>query len=127
MLSLRNTSIEFLKFSVVGIFNTVAGYAIYYVLLFYHLHYLAALLISYIFGILNNYYLNRYWVFASEHHFKRELPRFIIVFSANILLNVALLPVFVELLKFDPRIAQLFLQLCLAMLTFLGLKFWSFQ
>jgi putative flippase GtrA len=118
---------QFVKFSIIGAMNTIIGYGIFYFLLFLNFHYMAALAISFIFGLLNSYFWNKYWVFVSGHHFKRELPRFIIVYVSTLLINAALLPIFVEYLKIDPRIAQLFFLIFLPLLTFLGLKYWSFK
>jgi len=124
---LYNISAEFIKFALVGVLNTIVGYGIYYLLLYLKFHYIAALFISFLFGVLNSYFWNKYWVFLSSHHFKKELPRFVIVYVATLVINAALLPVFVELLKIDPRIAQLFFLVFLPFITFIGLKYWSFR
>jgi putative flippase GtrA len=123
---LFNISVQLIKFAIIGAANTVIGYGIFYALLYLKFHYLTALLISFVIGLLNSYFWNKYWVFPSEHHFKRELPRFIIVYAATLVINAALLPVFVEILKIDPEIAQLFFLFFLPLFTFVGLKFWSF-
>jgi len=122
-----NISVQFIKFAIIGASNTIIGYGMYYILLYLKFHYLAALVISFLLGLINSYFWNKYWVFTSEHHFKRELPRFVVVYALTLALNAALLPVFVEILKIDPRIAQLFFLLFLPMLTFLGLKYWGFR
>jgi putative flippase GtrA len=123
---LFNISVQLIKFAVIGAANTVIGYGIFYALIHFHFHYLFALLASSVFGITNSYFWNKYWVFTSEHHFKRELPRFIIVYLGSLMINAALLPVFVEMLKIDPTIAQLFFLFFLPLFTFAGLKYWSF-
>jgi len=127
MVWLYNISLEFFKFALVGVLNTVIGYGMYYILLHLKFHYLPALIISFMLGLMNSYFCNKYWVFTSEQHFKRELPKFIIVYTATLSINAILLPVFVEVLKIDPRIAQLFFLLFLPILTFLGLKYWGFR
>ena len=124
---LYSISVEFIKFAMVGVSNTVIGYGMYYILLYLKFHYLPALVISFLLGLMNSYFWNKYWVFTSEQHFKRELPRFVVVYALTLALNAALLPVFVEVLKIDPRIAQLFFLLFLPILTFLGLKYWGFR
>jgi putative flippase GtrA len=124
---LYNISVQFIKFALVGVLNTIVGYGIYYLLLYFKFHYLAALLISFLFGVLNSYFWNKYWVFLSSHHFNKELPRFVIVYVVTLVINASLLPVFVELLKMDPRIAQLFFLFFLPIITFIGLKYWGFR
>ena len=123
----NNLSVEFIKFALIGVLNTLVGYGIYYLLLCLKFHYLAALLISFLFAVLNSYFWNKYWVFSSSHHFKKELPRFVIVYVATLAINIVFLPVFVELLKMDPRIAQLFFFIFLPIITFIGLKYWGFR
>jgi putative flippase GtrA len=122
-----NLSMQFVKFSMIGVMNCVITYGIYCLLLFLNFHYMAALIIAFIFGLLSSYFWNKYWVFASGHHFKRDLPRFITVYMSMLAINAALLPIFVEYLKIDPRIAQLFFLMFLPLLSFLGLKYWSFK
>ena len=123
----NNLSVEFIKFALIGVLNTLVGYGIYSLLLCLKFHYLAALLISFLFAVLNSYFWNKYWVFSSSHHFKKELPRFVIVYVATLAINIVFLPVFVELLKMDPRIAQLFFFIFLPIITFIGLKYWGFR
>ena len=120
-------SSQFTKFAIIGIMNTVIGYGLYYILLFFKMNYLLAAVVSSVVSILNSFLWNKLWVFRSKNAAHTELIKFAAVYVCGLLLNLALLPFLVEVLHLDPRIAQLLFLLILPFLTFLGLKYWSFK
>jgi putative flippase GtrA len=115
------------KFILVGILNTLVGYGVYFTLLYFNIHYILSLLIANIVGITHSFIWNKWWTFRSNKHIKHELPKFITVYGVTFILNLVLLVVFVELLKFDKRIAQLFALLFTTVISYIGHKLWSFK
>jgi len=120
------SSMQFVKFGLVGVLNTIIGYGIFYFLVFIKVHYLISLVTSFAISVLNSYGWNRLWVFASHGNHLVEFPKFISVYLITLAINFVLLPIFVEFFKFDPKVAQLFFVFFLPVVTFLGFKYWSF-
>lgn len=55
--------IQFIKFGLVGISNTIVFYITYCLLIFLGFHYLIASLLGFLFGVLNSFYFNNKFVF----------------------------------------------------------------
>lgn len=70
--------IQFLKFGIVGILNTLITVVSFNILIFVNINYLCANCISYFFGVINSYLLNSKFVFK-ESRSKENLTKFLIV------------------------------------------------
>lgn len=98
---------QFFRFVLVGIANTVLGYAIIFGLM-----YLAEFspeisnLSGYFFGLLISYVLNRNFTFESIQRRDVEFLRFIIVFAVAYLANLMVLIFLVRVVFFSPGWAQ---------------------
>ena len=120
---------QFVKFSLVGVLNTLIHYAIFYIcyalLDFYHL---LASTIGFCVAVVNSFFLNKYWTFGSQSpDLGRQFSRFISVSLLALLVNLATMALLVEWLMFDPLIAQLgAIGLALGV-NFTGNKLWSFR
>lgn len=79
-------------FLLVGGVNTIFGYSLYALLLFFHLHYALASLLGTIGGVLFNFKTTGVIVF--NNHDNKLLLRFIAVYAVTYLLNVSGLKIF---------------------------------
>ena len=70
--------IQFLKFGIVGILNTLITIVSFNILIFVNINYLCANCISYFLGVINSYLLNSKFVFK-ESRSKENLTKFLIV------------------------------------------------
>ncbi|HII4515511.1 TPA: GtrA family protein [Clostridium perfringens] len=70
--------IQFLKFGIVGILNTLITVVSFNILVFVNINYLCANCISYFLGVINSYLLNSKFVFK-ESRSKENLTKFLIV------------------------------------------------
>lgn len=95
---------EFLKFVLVGGANTVLGYVLF-ALLTPFMHYGIAYSISYVIGVVFAYVANSLFVFHEPLAW-RKFMAFPLVYVVQYLIGITLLPVLIELLRFDPLIAQ---------------------
>jgi len=93
---------QFVRYLVVGVWNTVLGYAVY--ALFTALltgvipyAYLAASVISTIISVTNAYVGYKLFVFKTKGNYLREYLRFFVVYGAAGLVNLLLLPLLVPL------------------------------
>jgi len=119
-----------IRYLLVGGWNTVFGYllfAVLFSLLGAWVNYIAILVISYVFGITNAYLCYKFLVFRTEGNYLREYLRFYLVYGAAFLLNLALLPVFVELLHLDPLISQGIIVGLTVIISYIAHKNFSFS
>ncbi len=120
------TGRQFVKFSLIGISNSVISYCVYLILLFFNFYYILALIISNIISIINSYLWNRFWAFESKKIWHQEIFKFVFVYVVSFVVNLLLLVLLVEVAKIDPKLAQLLAAVFLVFLTFSGQKFWTF-
>jgi putative flippase GtrA len=121
---------EKVNYLLVGGWNTIFGYltfvALYY-LLHQSIHYLILLIISNILSITNAYVGYKIFVFRTKGNYLKEYLRFYVVYGLALLLNLALLPLVVELLKINPVIAQAIIMFINVVFSYLGHKNFSFR
>lgn len=115
-----------LRYALVGVLNTVLGYAVFYVALKLGLDHLLALALSYAVGAVHSFLWNRFWTFRSDGAFHRQVPKFLIVTVVTFGLNGAMLQALVHA-GIGAAVAQIF---CLAVTTgvgYVGHRLWSFR
>ena len=83
---------ELFKYLLVGGLNTVFGYCVFAILLFYGFHYSLAVLVSTILGVLFNF--QSYGRLVFQNHAWDLLGKFILVYTIIYLINILLLVVF---------------------------------
>jgi putative flippase GtrA len=119
---------KIVKFAIVGLMNSAVSYGTYSALLFFfHVPYLASLLLSWCIGITAGFAGHRYWTFRSRGDRKKEITRFLMINALFCLLNMPLLLFFVELVKLNPYSAQLLTMVILAAISYMANRFWIFR
>lgn len=121
---------EQILYLVVGGWNTLFGYGLWAVLQFMlgeRLHYLAILVISWPFSVLNNYLCYRYLVFRSRGSILRELPRFSAVYSATLVANLVALPVALQVWPGSIYAVQAAFMAIVIVASYLAHKHFSFR
>ena len=126
---------EQLLYLVVGLWNTLFGYAAF-ALLYHVLHDTAgvsrtpasmtALIMATILGVANNYVLYRTIVFRSHGDVRRELPRFLVVYAVVLAVNLVALPVALHELPFSPYVIQAAYTVLVVVTTYVANKHFSF-
>jgi len=114
----------------VGALNTLVYYAVYLILLWLGMWYLAAATIATAVGIINSYGLNKTFTFhskAGRAASRAEKLRFIAVYFVQYLVNIASIWVFVNLAAFPAGIAGLPSLGISVAISFLGHKYWTFR
>jgi putative flippase GtrA len=126
------------KFVIVGIWNTIFGYLVFvgldvlFTSLFAkrYMAYLVALLLSNILAIINAYIFHKYVTFQSEVRGKGilvEFARFFSTYIFTIILGLILLPIFVEVLSMDPKIAAAVIIPITTVISYFGHSRFSFN
>lgn len=138
MKKLHNAHIIKVKFVIVGIWNTIFGYALFYLLdtLFegifakQYYAYMFAMVLSYVVGIINAYIFHKLITFQSLVRGKGiidEFYRFAMTYIVTLCLSLILLPLFVEILHMHPRVAAIFILGICTVVSYLGHSAYSFR
>ena len=126
-----------IKFLIVGIWNTVFGYAVFVGLdwlfsLFFEKRYAAYMLaavLANVLAILNAYIFHKFVTFRSPLRGIAVIPEFLRFFSMylfSFFLGLVLLPVFVELFHLDPKISGALLIPVTTIISYFGHFRYSF-
>jgi putative flippase GtrA len=120
--------VQFVKFGIVGVSNTLLTFIVYTVLLKgFDVWYLAASAVGFIVGATNGFLLNRRWTFR-EHVGDSLTPvRWAIVQSTGLAINIGLLYVFVHEAGLDALLAQAMTICVVTVTTFFANRAWTFR
>lgn len=120
--------VQFLKFGVVGVSNTLLAFATYTVLLkVFGVWYVAASGIGFAVGAVNGFLLNRRWTFR-EHSGDAFTPvRWAIVQSCGLACNLGLVYLFVHDLGLDELVGQIPATAIVTVGTFTANRSWTFK
>jgi len=126
------TGNQFIRFSLVGSSGVLVNLAVYtfgiYVLSW---HYLPAGTLSFLVAMTNNFILNRYWTFKSHRTGEAgaggQYFRYFVVTLFGYLVNMGLLWVFIDGLRWHEVLSQLLAIMVTTLSNFLGSKLWAFK
>jgi putative flippase GtrA len=120
--------VQFIKFGIVGVSNTLLTLVVYTVLLkAFGVWYLAASAIGFIAGATNGFLLNRRWTFR-DHVGDAFTPfRWAIVQGAGLAINEAMLYLLVHDAKLDKLLAQVCATALVTVTTFFANRAWTFR
>ncbi len=120
--------VQFVKFGIVGVSNTLLTFAIYTLLLkVFGVWYLAASAIGFAVGATNGFLLNRRWTFR-EHVGDALTPvRWAVVQTCGLGINEGLLFVFVHDARLDKLVAQALATIVVTISTFFANRAWTFR
>ncbi len=130
---LKKTILQFIKFGIIGVSNTLISLLIYYVLVYFNCNYIVANTIGFIVSVLNSYYWNNRYVFKSTVNSNskvdkiKQLVRVYMAYGITFLLSTVLLYVMVDLLHISEYIAPI-INLCITVpINFIMNKLWAFK
>lgn len=119
--------IQFVKFSVVGLSNTVISLFVYYLFLWLEFNYLIANTLSWIISVFNAFYWNNKYVFKNENTWLKALIRTYVSYGFSFILGSVLLALLVELFHVAQELAPLAVLVVTIPLNFFMNKFWTFR
>lgn len=126
----RALTSEKVKFLLVGLVNTVFGfvsYSVIYSAMGSQANVALAVITSYFLASLLAFFLYKKFVFRVAGHIFRDYSKFVVVYVPSLLVNILLLPLLVKCLNMNPYFAQAFVLSILAILSYLGHKFFTFS
>jgi len=120
--------LQFVKFGIVGISNTLITFAVYTILLkVFGMWYLAASAIGFIAGATNGFLLNRRWTFRGHVGDALTPVRWAVVQTCGLGINLGLLFVLVHEAHIDELVAQVMATAVVTLLTFFANRAWTFR
>jgi len=120
--------VQFVKFGIVGVSNTLLFFAVYTLLLKgFGVWYLAASAIGFTVGAVNGFLLNRRWTFAGHVGDALTPVRWTVVQGCGLLLNLGLVAMCVEVIGLDKLIGQAIAIAIVVVVTFLANRAWTFR
>lgn len=126
------------RFVLVGIWNTIFSYILFVALdylfaLFFAPRYVAYMLaaaICNVAAVTIAYFLHKHFTFKSKTKGKdafKEYIRFYMTYVFTSVASLILLPIFVEIIKFDPKIAVAIIMCLLAVVSYVSHRRFSFR
>jgi putative flippase GtrA len=120
--------VQFVKFGIVGVSNTLLSLAIYAVLLkVFGVWYLAASAIGFTVGAVNGFVLNRRWTFEGHVGDALTPVRWGVVQGCGLLLNLGLVALCVEVADTDKLVGQALATAVVVVVTFAANRAWTFR
>src|ERR1700751_631367 len=120
--------LQFIKFGIVGVSNTLLTFAVYTLLLkVFGVWYLLASAVGFGVGAVNGFLLNRRWTFRGHVGDARTPLRWTVVQGCGLGLNEALLYLWVDGVGLDKLLGQVFATGVVPGVTFLANRAWTFR
>lgn len=128
----RAVFLQFVKFCVVGLSNTVISYGIYTGLVYFSVYYIIANIIAFVISILNSFFWNNKFVFTKNKDEKRNTGKvivktFVIYSFTGLVLSNIFLYLLVNIADVSKYVAPLFVLTVTVPLNFILNKLWAFS
>lgn len=128
----RENLLQFLKFGIVGVSNTLVSLAVYYLFLWVNpALYLVGNVAGWVISVANAFYWNHKYVFRSGNEgvstTLKKLGKTYLTYGATFLLSTGLLYLEVDVLRWSAVISPVVNLLITIPLNFLLNKFWAFR
>lgn len=121
--------IQFIKFGIVGISNTLISLTIYYILIYLNINYIVANAIGFVCSVINAYFWNSKYVFKSdiERNIFRSFIKVFISYGFTFILGTILLYLWVDVLDISKLLAPIINLFITIPLNFLINKLWAMK
>ncbi|MFL0269114.1 GtrA family protein [Candidatus Clostridium radicumherbarum] len=119
--------IQFIKFGIVGLGNTLITFIVYFLLVKLQVYYVTANVIGYIAGIINSFFWNSSWVFKKSSRSFNLLIKFVIVNLITLGITSMILYIGVDRFNLSKYIAQIISTLIGILINYTLNKLWTFK
>ena len=117
----------FIKYLIIGVFNTIIGYGVIFILMAFGIIPEIANIIGYIIGILVSYALNKFYTFKTKSKSKKEFFRFIVSMICAYLINLFVLIVLYRYFHIDKYIATIIASIFYTLSGYVFSKYFAFR
>lgn len=127
-----NSLIQFVKFCVVGLTNTIIGYVVYTICVYFGMHYLLANVVGFIVSVVNAFYWSNKYVFRKGSFEYRNIyasffKTVLSYASTGIVLNSILLWLLIDRMHISEYVAPIIILIITVPTNFMMNKYWSFK
>ena len=117
----------FIRYFTIGIFNTIIGYGIIFILMALGVIPEIANIIGYIIGIIISYILNKIFTFKTKTKSKKEFFRFVICMICSYLINIIVLVILYRYIGIDKYIATIIASIFYTFSGYIFSKYFAFK
>lgn len=118
---------QLIKYTISGAMNTLITLIAYNVLIQFNVNYIISNEISYFFGIMNGFVLDKIWVFKSRKKILILFSKFIVVNAISLFLNSILLFILVNYIGLDNIFSQLISTIFSGIFNYIFNRIWTFS
>ena len=122
-----NSIFQFIKFSIVGLSNTIVALGIYYFLLWLNVDYFIANIVSWVSSVFNSFFWNNRYVFKTEIHWIKSLIKTYIAYSASLVIGLIIMYILIDVMLISKFLAPIFTLFITVPINFILNKFWTFR
>ena len=122
--------IQFIKFGIVGLFNTVISYVTYLILVSCGINYTFANFVGFTVSVINSYYWNNKYVFVTGEKrvwWKTFIKTYVSYAGTGLVLSSILLILWIEVFNIPKTVAPLINLVITIPLNFIINKFWAYK
>lgn len=124
----NNDLVRFIKFSIVGVGNTIINWTIFFILNFCGVYYILSNVVAYIIAMINSYLWNSLWVFKYGGGLKINTSiKFFILNLIGLTVNTTSMYVLVDIFNFKKGIALIFASIIVVIMNYVINKMWVFK
>ncbi len=121
------TNNTFIKYGIIGIFNTFIGYGLIFILFYIGILPELSNFIGYFVGFFVSYFLNKKYNFKSKKQHKKDLPKFIFSMLVAYCLNLIMLMLCYRALHINVYLSQIFAGIIYVLAGYLLSRTWVFK
>ena len=123
---MKRQGVQFLKFGIVGLSNSIITFVVYSILVFCGSNYIVANVIGYCAGVVNSYIWNSKFVFKRQQS-KVLFTKFIIVNIITLGINTMTIFILIDKLYYGKYVSQLLTIFISMIINYTLNKFWTFK
>lgn len=124
----NNDLIKLIRFSIVGVGNTLVNWSIFIILNAFGVDYIIANIIAYIIATINSYIWNSLWVFKYGQGLNINTSvKFFILNLVGLTVNTTIMYILVDILNFNKFIALVIASVLVVMMNYTINKLWVFK
>lgn len=124
----NNDFIKLIRFSIVGVGNTLINWSIFLILNAFGVYYILSNIIAYIIATINSYIWNSLWVFKYGQGLNINTSvKFFILNLVGLTVNTTIMYILVDILNFNKFIALVIASVFVLIMNYTINKLWVFK
>ena len=124
----NNDLIKLIRFSIVGVGNTLVNWSIFIILNAFGVYYIISNIIAYIIATINSYIWNSLWVFKYGQGLNINTSvKFFILNLVGLTVNTTIMYILVDILNFNKFIALVIASIFVVIMNYTINKLWVFK